>query len=738
MALQTKSITANGGKGHHKFILTVTENSTDVTTNKSSCSYTFQIAPIQNNYDWYGWGNKITFTGNADDKPFSGSIPNYDGRSTVTLSSGTFDVEHNVDGNKSINLSFSVTDTTGASYTCGNASKNEAMTLTYIPRKTNFEYTDYTIDAIENGAVYFFAQIKPASTTFTHSLKLTIGDFTTYIDGRTGAWSDTEIKFPVNYIDETGQMHLLFETKSILYSLFSTQSITGTLTLTTYNGNSNLGESVANLKINVGDNCIPRVTSATIYDNNPSTFALTSDHERMVAGQSSCLLSLTFKPSADDDTNTTISSLKINGVEYPDAIGTTAFNTDIGTLSTDKIRVDLVNSRGLPNTAMIQVNKWVPYVAIDGSVSLYRGSPNTTTGYGFISDVFLWFSSNYYNGSFTEDESGQNEFKFIWRYKKASEEDTSYSEWYTLDISKCKIENNIISSPQSGIQLTDNDGNDVAFDYHSAYTIQSKMSDKLTSQTQDDFIHSAAPCFSWTDYNFNVTNTFSFGGTDSRGFYNHYSTPVVVKKQDFETNGTIKKTIANGLINSAAYFNDNDYAGTDFSEFGERLYLDATTLATKQNNQWIEPTCWADIIYPVGSIYMNVNNTNPSLLFGGIWEQIKGKFLVGVDSSDTDFNTSGKTGGTKNHSHIYGVQYNGFYGALYATDKRLIRLYNGEKDTFVESYHTQNSSSETGNNGVQETSGSTFNAAVYETKTPTTKTSNLPPYMTVYMWKRTA
>ena len=141
-------------------------------------------------------------------------------------------------------------------------------------------------------------------------------------------------------------------------------------------------------------------------------------------------------------------------------------------------------------------------------------------------------------------------------------------------------------------------------------------------------------------------------------------------------------------------------------------------------------------IFPIGSIYMSLTNTNPSKYFNGTWEQISGKFLVGVDSSDVDFNASEKTGGTKNHSHIYGVQYNGFYGALYATDKRLIRLYNGEKDTFVESYHTQNSSSETGNNGVQETSGSTFNAAVYETKTPTTKTSNLPPYMTVYMWKR--
>ena len=40
-----------------------------------------------------------------------------------------------------------------------------------------------------------------------------------------------------------------------------------------------------------------------------------------------------------------------------------------------------------------------------------------------------------------------------------------------------------------------------------------------------------------------------------------------------------------------------------------------------------------DNVYPVGSIYMNVNSTNPGTLFGGTWEQIQGKFLLGMSSS---------------------------------------------------------------------------------------------------------
>ena len=57
-----------------------------------------------------------------------------------------------------------------------------------------------------------------------------------------------------------------------------------------------------------------------------------------------------------------------------------------------------------------------------------------------------------------------------------------------------------------------------------------------------------------------------------------------------------------------------------------------------------------NLLYPIGSIYMSIQSTNPSAFFGGTWERIaKGKTLVGVDENDTDFNTSSKTGGEKVH-----------------------------------------------------------------------------------------
>ena len=50
--------------------------------------------------------------------------------------------------------------------------------------------------------------------------------------------------------------------------------------------------------------------------------------------------------------------------------------------------------------------------------------------------------------------------------------------------------------------------------------------------------------------------------------------------------------------------------------------------------------------YPVGSIYISYNNTNPGTIFGGTWQSFAGEqTLVGVNPGDADF-AAGKTGGS--------------------------------------------------------------------------------------------
>lgn len=123
-------------------------------------------------------------------------------------------------------------------------------------------------------------------------------------------------------------------------------------------------------------------------------------------------------------------------------------------------------------------------------------------------------------------------------------------------------------------------------------------------------------------------------------------------------------------------------------------------------------------VWPVGSIYISVNNTNPSTYFGGTWEAFgTGRCLVGVDTSQSEFNKVMKTGGEKKHtltvnempSHSHTLKYSDFdtaFGGNYLTS--------GKKS----SYRTSTVS-------INDTGGGSPH-------------NNLPPYITVYMWKRTA
>ena len=70
--------------------------------------------------------------------------------------------------------------------------------------------------------------------------------------------------------------------------------------------------------------------------------------------------------------------------------------------------------------------------------------------------------------------------------------------------------------------------------------------------------------------------------------------------------------------------------------------------------------------YPVGSIYLSVNSTNPGTIFGGTWEQIKDRFLLACGSTYSN----GSTGGEAKHtlttnempSHSHALNKNVPYG----------------------------------------------------------------------------
>lgn len=140
----------------------------------------------------------------------------------------------------------------------------------------------------------------------------------------------------------------------------------------------------------------------------------------------------------------------------------------------------------------------------------------------------------------------------------------------------------------------------------------------------------------------------------------------------------------------------------------------------------------ADKLYPVGSIYLSVNATNPATLFGGTWEQIKDRFLLAAG----DAYAAGSTGGEATHTHKYGFQYGAYFGSIsMERDAQSGSLQDGTGNP-VGSAYVAESRSDVNNNVAQ--AAKTLRISHYKSIADTSSASNMPPYLGVYMWKRTA
>ena len=121
-------------------------------------------------------------------------------------------------------------------------------------------------------------------------------------------------------------------------------------------------------------------------------------------------------------------------------------------------------------------------------------------------------------------------------------------------------------------------------------------------------------------------------------------------------------------------------------------------------------------LFPIGYIYLSTVATNPKDLFGGTWEQLKDRFLLAAG----DTYSAGATGGEATHklttaempSHTHSAAVNG--GTVnYGKNRTTI----GNFAINTEGYEDGSTIFPTGNGAAH---------------------NNMPPYLAVYMWKRTA
>lgn len=133
-------------------------------------------------------------------------------------------------------------------------------------------------------------------------------------------------------------------------------------------------------------------------------------------------------------------------------------------------------------------------------------------------------------------------------------------------------------------------------------------------------------------------------------------------------------------------------------------------------------------VYPVGAIYISTVSTSPTTLFGfGTWERIKDTFLLGAGSSYS----AGSTGGEAKHTltakelpkQTGTISTHGVYsGTPIAAVSGVFSASNTCKDKYL---------------GGSTAGASSIAKIAYSNGGEGAAHNNMPPYLTVYMWKRT-
>jgi hypothetical protein len=199
----------------------------------------------------------------------------------------------------------------------------------------------------------------------------------------------------------------------------------------------------------------------------------------------------------------------------------------------------------------------------------------------------------------------------------------------------------------------------------------------------------------------------------------------VISGADFNTEFTAVQT----AINTKA-----DVNGSATESFS------ATTATAGTNTTQVATTAFVtaalDLVFPVGAIFTTVtayaNSAAVVAAIGGTtWVSFAaGKMLIGVDSGDTDFDTVEETGGAKTHTLTEAEM------PSHRHIENIPRDNHGSGPAQVSSWssgdapdddHYEHYTGYTGGTGATETSAGTTQAH-----------SIMNPYITVYMWKRTA
>ena len=459
------SIYANGSRSHHKFTLTLTETGTSQVNNTSTVSFSFVLSPVIKEYDWRYWSDHISYSIVINGTTYTGSIPDYDGVSTVTLKSGTQTVVHNDDGTKTINYSFSVTDKAGKTYTPGNASASGTLALTDIARASTVSCS--TVNIGQNPTI----TINRGSSAFTHTLKYKFYGLSGTIVEKTTATSYTGWTLPTSFYAE----------------IPDDPSGTGTITCETYNGSTLLGTSSCSFTANVNSTQNAPTISPAVRDSNDTTYALTGDRGKLVQYFSTA--SVTTNAEAQGEATITEQTVFNGGVTKSG--GTCTFpNVESASFS-----FYAKDSRGNETRTGLDLSArgdFVYYTKL--TCNLIEDKPDAS------GNMTVACSGNYFNDTFG---AVANTLTVEYRIKPQG---GSYGDWQAMTVKKKG------NAYDASVDLT-------GLNYQTRYVVQCRATDKLSTVPTVESSVKSTPVFHWgeNDFVFEVPVTFNAGTTGADG-----------------------------------------------------------------------------------------------------------------------------------------------------------------------------------------------------------------------------
>ena len=140
--------------------------------------------------------------------------------------------------------------------------------------------------------------------------------------------------------------------------------------------------------------------------------------------------------------------------------------------------------------------------------------------------------------------------------------------------------------------------------------------------------------------------------------------------------------------------------------------------------------------HPVGSIYQTISPENPAVTFGGgTWERIENRFIMGA----SDTYPAGSTGGSTAHEHEYKLEFMWRFGALVGYPSSAITTYNYKTQSWNDNNKKVNDGQYTlANDGFSSTYCEKPGGETYSVTGNTASSSSIPPYYSVYIWRRVA